>query len=114
MSKDQVRVFHHSFDLTTDEEDLLQRKMKASGVKKNAAFFRAMILKGFILKLDLSEIREIIRLLRNLTNNVNQIAKSLHEQGSIYETEIDDIQLRVSEIWNLLRKFLAWLERAEN
>ena len=88
--------------------------MKASGIKKSAAFFRTMILKGFVLKLDLSEIREVIRLLKNLTNNVNQIAKSLHEQGSIYETEIEDIQLRVNEVWNLLRKFLAWLDRAEN
>ena len=114
MAKDQVRIFHHSFDLTADEEELLQRKMKASGIKKSAAFFRAMILKGFVLKLDLSEILEVIRLLKNLTNTVNQIAKSLHEQGSIYETEIEDIQLRVNEIRNLLRKFLAWLDRAEN
>ena len=67
-----------------------------------------------MLKLDLPEIRETIRLLKNLTNNVNQMAKSLHEQGSIYETEIDDIRQRVDEIWSVFRKILARLDHADN
>ena len=67
----------------------------------------------YMLKLDLPEIRETIRLLKNLTNNVNQMAKSLHEQGSIYETEIDDIRHRVEEIWNIFRKILARLDHAD-
>ena len=66
-----------------------------------------------MLKLDLPEIREMIRLLKNLTNNVNQIARRLNEHGSIYETEIEDIQDRQKEIWETLNGILAKLEGGE-
>ena len=75
--------------------------------------FRAMVLNGYLLKLDLPEIRELIRLMKNLTNNVNQMAKSLHEQGSIYETEIDDVKQRLGQTWDILREILSRLDRSE-
>ena len=67
-----------------------------------------------MLKLDLPELKETIRLLKNLANNVNQIAKRLHEYGSIYETEIDDVKQRVDEIWIVFRKILARLDHAND
>jgi hypothetical protein len=88
--------------------------MKLFGIKNKSTFFRVMILNGYMLKLDLPEIRETIRLLKNLTNNVNQIAKRLHEHGSMYETEIDDIKQRVDEIWTVFRKILARLDHADD
>ena len=105
---------HHSFVTTEAEDEVIQKKMKLFGIRNKSTFFRAMILNGYMLKLDLPEIRETIRLLKNLTNNVNQMAKSLHEQGSIYETEIDDIRQRVDEIWSVFRKILARLDHADN
>lgn len=105
---------HHSFVTTKAEDEVIQKKMKLFGIRNKSTFFRAMILNGYMLKLDLPEIRETIRLLKNLTNNVNQMAKSLHEQGSIYETEIDDIRQRVDEIWSVFRKILARLDHADN
>ena len=72
-----------------------------------------MVLNGYLLKLDLPEIRELIRLMKNLTNNVNQIAKALHEHGSIYETEIDDIKLRLDQNWETLREILSRLDQSE-
>ena len=61
----------------------------------------------------LPEIRELIRLMKNLTNNVNQMAKSLHEQGSIYETEIDDVKQRLDQTWDILREILSRLDQSE-
>ena len=102
----------HSFATTEAENEVIQKKMKLFGIKNKSTFFRVMILNGYMLKLDLPEIRETIRLLKNLTNNVNQIAKTLHEHGSMYETEIDDIKQRVDEIWTVFRKILARLDHA--
>lgn len=72
-----------------------------------------MVLNGYLLKLDLPEIRELIRLMKNLTNNVNQMAKNLHEQGSIYETEIDDVKQRLDQTWDILREILSRLDQSE-
>ena len=86
------------------------KKLQAYGITNQSAFYRAIALNGYMLKLDLPEIREMIRLLKNLTNNVNQIARRLNEHGSIYETEIEDIQDRQKEIWETLNGILAKLE----
>ena len=52
----------------------------------------------------------MIRLLKNLTNNVNQIARRINEYGSIYETEMDDISQRLDELWDLTNQLLSRLE----
>lgn len=69
-----------------------------------------MVLNGYLLKLDLPEIRELLRLMKNLTNNVNQMAKRLNEQGNIYETEMDGIQQRMDELWDAMNQILTKLE----
>ena len=62
------------------------------------------------MKLDRPEIRELLRLMKNLTNNVNQMAKRLNEQGNIYETEMDGIQQRMDELWDAMNQILTKLE----
>lgn len=110
MAKEEQRVVNHNFRTTEAEDALIRQKMQAYGIKNQSAFYQAIALNGYMLKLDLPEIREMIRLLKNLTNNVNQIARRLNEHGSIYETEIEDIQDRQKEIWETLNGILAKLE----
>ena len=49
-----------------------------------SAFIRAMVLNGYVLKLDLPELHDAVRLMGSLSNNVNQIARRLNERGSIF------------------------------
>ena len=72
---------------------------------------RALALNGYILKLDLPQIREMLRLLGNMTNNLNQIAKRLNAHGNLYETEIEEIQQKQDELWKMMRQLLSILER---
>ena len=66
------RFFNAWFFAKTKKQDaLIRQKMKFAGIENQSAFLRAMVLKGYLLKLDLPEIRELLRLLKNLTNNVN-------------------------------------------
>ena len=81
MAKEEQRVVNHNFRTTEAEDALIRQKMQAYGIKNQSAFYRAIALNGYMLKLDLPEIREMIRLLKNLTNNVNQIARRLNELG---------------------------------
>lgn len=72
---------------------------------------RALALNGYILKLDLPQIREMLRLLSNMANNLNQIAKRLNAHGNLYETEIEEIQQKQDELWKMMRQLLSILER---
>ena len=110
MAAKEKRVIEHSFRTTESEDNVIRQKMKAFGIRNQASFYRAMVLNGYLLKLDLPEIRELLRLMKNLTNNVNQIAKRLNERGSIYDTEIDEILESQKELRTILNTILTKLE----
>lgn len=104
MSEMQNHTVHFSFDTTPEQAAIIQQKMKNAGFKNKSGFFRAMVLNGYLLRLDLPELREVSRQMSILSNNVNQIAKRMNEHGSIYETEIDEIMEKQEEIIQLIRQ----------
>ena len=113
MTKEK-RLIQHNFRTTEAEDNVIRQKMKTFGIRTRASFYRAMILNGYLLKLDLPEIRELLRLMKNLTNNVNQMARRLNERGTVYESEMDDVLRRMDEIWNTMNQILARLEQRQN
>ncbi len=111
LTEDERVVVHQTFRTTKAEDEIIRQKMQVLGIKKKSLLFRSLVLNGYLLMLDLPEIKEVLRLLQNLTNNVNQIAKRLNERGSIYETEIDDLKEMLEQIWIAIREILARLEQ---
>jgi len=81
------------------ERDLIEQKMRQTGIRNMGAFLRKMAIDGYVVNLDLSDVRELISLLRNATNNLNQIAKRANETRNIYETDIRDLQEHYDELW---------------
>jgi len=92
---------------TKDEMEKLNRMMDEAGVRNRSAFVRKMTLDGYIVKLDTSDIQEMIRLLRNATNNLNQIAKKANADGGIYGADLADMQTRQDEIWEAAKEIAA-------
>ena len=92
-----------------EELDAIHQKMAEIGVKNRSAYLRKMALDGYIVKLDMDDIHEMIRLLRNATNNLNQIAKKANATGSVYGAEINEMLARQDEIWETSKEILARL-----
>ena len=113
-TEQEKRPIRYTFRLSQAEDAIIQKKMKAFGIRNMSTLFRAMVLNGYLLKLDLPEIRELLRLMKNLTNNVNQMAKRLNERGSVYETEMDDILRRLDDVWNVMNRILTRLEQKQD
>lgn len=111
MAEKEKRLVNHNFRTTESEAAIMRKKMEALGIRNESAYMRALALNGFILKLDLPQIREMLRLLGNMTNNLNQIAKRLNAHGNLYETEIEEIQQKQDELWKMMRQLLSILER---
>ena len=88
---------------------ILQMQQKSS-LGNLSSFLRKMVLEGYVLRLDIPEIQEMIRLLSNMTANINQIAKRENTGGHIYETELYEIQENQQELWKVLRQILSKLE----
>jgi len=64
-----------------------------------------------VINLDLTEVRECSRLLRNVSNNVNQIAKRVNETGNIYAIDFADIKIRLDEVYQQQDKIIRSLAK---
>ena len=81
------------------EKALVEEKMRQLGTKNMGAYIRKMAIDGYVVRLDLSDISELVSLLRRSSNNLNQYAKRAHETGRIYEADIEDIQSSLKSVW---------------
>ena len=101
------------FWVNEEEYELLQKKMEAAGGVNQGAYIRKMILDGYIVNLDIPELKEIIRLLGPIGNNVNQIARKLNAGGSIYREDIAEVNAKLDAIYKQLEKILKRLSKIE-
>jgi hypothetical protein len=97
------------FYLDDGEVALLTEKMAAAGIRNREAYIRKMILDGYIVRLDLSDVRKMVKLLSNATSNLNQIAKRANETRSLYESDIQDLQENYEKLWGQAREILMGL-----
>ena len=65
-------------------------KMEQAGIIMSA-YRRKMAIDGYVIKLELPELRKMISLLRRANNNFNQIAKHINATGRIYAEDMDEI-----------------------
>ncbi len=72
-----------------------------------------MAIDGYILKLDMPEIKERISRLRYSSNNLNQIAKRVNETGRIYRNDLQEIQDSQNRIWDGINKILRKLQSVQ-
>ena len=89
-----------------EEVEMIHERMKEAGVQNMSAFIRKMALNGYLIKLDLTDVKEVLRLLHINSNNLNQYAKRANETGSIYEADIKDLQKSHQEILRLMGEIL--------
>ena len=101
---ERIRVW-----ITKEDYDKVKERMKEAGIKNMSSYIRKMALNGYMIRLDLSDLKEVLRLMRITANNMNQYAKRANENGSIYLADIRDIQRREEEIWQLLKAILERL-----
>lgn len=95
--------------LLPEEMERIKQKMAELGIINRSAYVRKMALDGYCINLDLSDMKEMVSLLRRCSNNLNQYAKRANESGSIYAEDIQDLQVRQSEIWEITKEMLARL-----
>ena len=77
----ELRKKQIHFMINEDEENRIHQRMEEAGIKSMASYMRKMAIDGYTIKLDLSDMREAVRLLRINSNNLNQYAKKANETG---------------------------------
>lgn len=95
--------------ISPEDKERIKTKMEDAGILNMSAYVRKMALDGICVRLDLEEVRQLIVLLQRCSNNLNQYARRVNETGNIYAADIEDLQNRLDEIWELSRQSLARL-----
>ena len=92
--------------VTPEEVEQIKKRMKEAEIDSLTAYLLRMALHGFVIVMDLSDLKEILRLLQISGNNLNQYAKKAHETGSIYRDDIEDLKKNQKLILEEMRKML--------
>ena len=92
--------------VTPEEIEQIRARMAEAGIKSMTAYLIRMAIHGYVLVMDLSDKKEILRLLQISGNNLNQYAKKANETGNIYHEDIEELKGIQKEILQEMRNVL--------
>ena len=95
--------------VTPEERAMIEAKMAQLGTTNMGAYLRKMAIDGYVVKLDLPELRELVSLLRYSSNNLNQLTRRVHETGRVYAADMEDILQNQERIWQAASGILSRL-----
>ena len=70
-----------------------------------------MIGHGYVVKLDLPELKELVSLMRRSSNNLNQLTRKVHETGRVYDADLEDISQWQEQLWEGVKEILTQLSK---
>ena len=105
------RNINMGFRVTEEEQKMIKRRMAQTKIKNLRAYLLKMAIDGMVVNLDLSQVQECSRLLRNVSNNVNQIAKRANEGSNVCADEITDVKTQLGEVWEQQDKIIKSLAK---
>ena len=103
----RMRKVQLNFRVTEREKQLIEDRMQEIGTTNREAYLRKIAIDGMLVKLEVPELKEIVSLMRHTSNNVNQIARRLNENGRIYEVDITDVQNQQEQLWDMLNSLIT-------
>ena len=103
------RNIQMKFYVTEEEKQLIEQKMQQLPTQRYGAYLRKMAIDGYIIQWDTDDIKAFTGELSAIGRNINQIAKRVNAGGSVYQADIQEIQERLEEIWQLQRRILLSL-----
>ena len=100
-----------NFRVSPEELALIEQKMAQLGTTNREAYLRKMALDGYVVRLELPELKELVSLIRYPSNNLTQRARRAHETGRIYDADLEDISRRQEALWDGVHQVLTQLAK---
>ena len=93
--------------VTPEERELIRQKMALLHTRNFSAYARKMLIDGYVVHIDTTDIRAQTAELQKIGVNVNQIARRLNRIGPLYTQDVADIKGALAQIWQLQRYILS-------
>ena len=111
MSSEKTKVIN--LRLSAMELQEIRERMESVGIRNMSAYMLKMAMNGFIIQLDMSDMKEVLRLMKINSNNLNQYAKKANETGSIYKEDIKELVGMHKDLLQMLGEMLERLGSIE-
>ena len=96
--KNRKRQIPILFWVSEEEREQIEQKMAQLGTCNMSAYLRKIAIDGYVVNLDLPELRELTSLLRRSSNNLNQLTKRVHETARIYDADIEGLRMEYDKL----------------
>lgn len=100
-----------NFRVSPAELSIIEEKMSQLGTHNREAYLRKMAIDGYVVNLDLPELKELVSLMRRSSNNLNQLTRKVHETGRIYDADLEDLSQRQEQLWAGVHTILTQLAK---
>ena len=101
----------HRKEVTYDLAEWRKIEERAASIMlKPGTFIKRMSLEGKIFYFDMREVSDVMKALRIIGANINQIAKKANETNNIYTADVEALRKEVENIGHTLSVFLAILQ----
>ena len=81
--------------------------MAQAGTDNFSAYARKMLIDGYIIQVDYTNIKEMTAEIQKIGVNINQIARRVNTMGTVYDADIQELKERMTEIWHIQRSILS-------
>ena len=93
--------------VTPEERELIRQRMALLHTRNFSAYARKMLIDGYVVHIDTTDIRAQTAELQKIGVNNNQIARRLNSMGPLYTQDVADIKGALAQIWQLQRYILS-------
>ena len=101
------------FYVSEKELEQIRMKMEQYSTNNLSAYLRKIAIDGYVVNLELPELGEMVSLLRRSSNNLNQLAKRVHETGRFYDADLEDLRRDYDGLWEAAQKILRSLAKIQ-
>ena len=84
--------------VTEDELKKIHKRMAQMGTTNREAYLRKMAIDGYIIRLEIPELKEYVAMQRVYSKRFNEIAKRVNETGRLYPEDVAEMKEMVGKL----------------
>lgn len=107
--KKRKRPIPVMFWVSEEERAQIEEKMVQLGTDNMSAYLRKIAIDGYVVNLDLPEMREMTTLLRRSSANLNQLTRRVHETARIYDADLESLRAEYDKLLDAVSVILSKL-----
>ncbi|MGL5972743.1 MAG: plasmid mobilization protein [Oscillospiraceae bacterium] len=102
-----------NFYISENEKKIIKEKMKLANINNFSLYSRKILINGYIIKRDFSELKILCNHLSHIGRNINQIAKKANITNSVCKDDFSNLQKDFLKIKKIISERLVKLIKEE-